>query len=129
MALVQDLACPNSFNTLELTENIKGAGQTYEPNQRIWLKVKHRTRTQPTTVVAGLRFGDQLRIVGRSTVLSAKTGRELGERCDRLQGNIRGLRKSAKAPWTDSAKRSAGTPSSPFDTPEIQGILRRALGI
>lgn len=70
---------------------IKGAGQSYEPNQRIWLKVKHRdvldvvcaavigSRTEPTAIVAGLPFGDRLRIVGRSTVLSAKTGRELGK--------------------------------------------------
>lgn len=69
---------------------IKGAGQTYAP-ERIWLKVKHRdvldvvcgavigSRTQPTAVVAGLPFGDRLRIVSRSTVLSAKTARELGK--------------------------------------------------
>lgn len=70
---------------------IKGAGQSYEPNQRIWLKVKHRdvldvvcgavigSRTEPTAIVAGLPVGDQLRIIGRSTVLSGKTGRELGK--------------------------------------------------
>lgn len=69
---------------------IKGAGQRYAP-ERIWLKVKHRdvldvvcaavigSRAQPTAVVAGLPFGDRLRIVGRSTVLSAKTGKELGK--------------------------------------------------
>lgn len=69
---------------------IKGAGQSYAP-ERIWLKVKHRdvldvvcgavigSRSQPTAVVAGLPCGDRLRIVGRSTVLSAKTAGELGK--------------------------------------------------
>lgn len=70
---------------------IKGSDQKYESGQRQWLKVKHRdvldvvcaavigSRTQPTAVVAGLPFGDRLRIVGRSTVLSAKTARDLGK--------------------------------------------------
>jgi ATP-dependent DNA ligase len=69
---------------------IKGAVQTYEGGQRQWLKVKHRdvldvvcgavigSRSQPTAIVAGLPIGGKLRIVDRSSVLSAKTGRELG---------------------------------------------------
>ncbi|MDQ0679100.1 ATP-dependent DNA ligase [Arthrobacter pascens] len=68
---------------------IKGAVQTYEGGQRQWLKVKHRdvldvvcgavigSRSQPTVIIAGLPVGGKLRIVGRSSVLSAKVGREL----------------------------------------------------
>jgi ATP-dependent DNA ligase len=68
---------------------IKGAAQTYDGGQRLWSKVKHRnvldvvcgavigSRTQPTAIVAGLVFDGRLQIVGRSSVLSSKTGREL----------------------------------------------------
>lgn len=38
-------------------------------------------------MVAGLPFGDRLRIVGRSTVLSAKTARELGKYLRPLAGD------------------------------------------
>jgi ATP-dependent DNA ligase len=69
---------------------IKDLNQPYTPGARSWLKVKHRdvldvvcgavigSRSQPTAIVAGLPIGGKLRIVGRSSVLSAKTGRELG---------------------------------------------------
>lgn len=69
---------------------IKGAGQNYEGGLRQWRKVKHRevldvvcgavigSRTEPTAIVAGLPIDGQLRIVGRSSVLSSKTARELG---------------------------------------------------
>jgi ATP-dependent DNA ligase len=69
---------------------IKAAGQTYEGGQRQWLKVKHRDvldvvcaavigpRTHPAAIIAGLPIGGRLRIVGRSTPLSAKAARDLG---------------------------------------------------
>jgi ATP-dependent DNA ligase len=67
---------------------IKGASQLYEGWQRQWLKVKHRdvvdvlcgavigSRTGPTAIVAGLPIDGKLRIVGRCSVLSAKTARD-----------------------------------------------------
>lgn len=70
---------------------VKRGSQEYRGGQRQWWKVKSRnvldvvcgavigSRAQPTALVVGLPFGDRLRIVGRSTVLSAKTGRELGK--------------------------------------------------
>lgn len=57
---------------------------------QIRLKLKHKdvldvvcaavigSLTQPQAIVAGLPVDGQLRIVGRSTVLSTRTGRELG---------------------------------------------------
>jgi ATP-dependent DNA ligase len=67
----------------------KGAAQPYEAG-RIWLKLKHKdvldvvcaavigSLTQPQAIIAGLPVGGELKIVGRSTVLSTKAGRELG---------------------------------------------------
>jgi ATP-dependent DNA ligase len=67
----------------------KGGQQTYEA-ARIWSKLKHKDvwdvvcgavigpRAQPQAIIAGLPMGGKLKIVGRSTVLSTKTGRELG---------------------------------------------------
>lgn len=78
------------FNTLNLTGKVKGGAQTYEPGARAWLKVKHKDVTdvvcaavigplsQPQAIIAGLPVDGQLRIVGRSTVLSTRIGRELG---------------------------------------------------
>ena len=68
---------------------IKGMNQPYTPGVRSWLKLKHRETvdiicgavigpiTQPSEVVAGLVLDDELRIVGRSTPLKAREGREL----------------------------------------------------
>ncbi|WP_309138348.1 ATP-dependent DNA ligase [Paenarthrobacter sp. CM16] len=68
---------------------VKGGAQTYEPGARAWLKVKHRDvldvvcaavigpLSQPQAIIAGLPLDGQLRIVGRSTVLSTKIAREL----------------------------------------------------
>lgn len=67
----------------------KGGAQPYEAS-RTWLKLKHKDvldvicaavigpLTQPQAIIAGLPVGGRLRIVGRSTVLSTKVGRELG---------------------------------------------------
>jgi ATP-dependent DNA ligase len=67
----------------------KGGSQTYDAS-RSWLKLKHKNvldvvcaavigpLTQPHAIIAGLPIDGQLRIVGRSTVLSARAGRELG---------------------------------------------------
>lgn len=68
---------------------IKGGGQAYKA-ARIWLKLKHvnvldvvcaaviGSVTQPQAIIAGLPLGGELKIVGRSTVLSTKVGRDLG---------------------------------------------------
>jgi len=67
---------------------VKGGQQAYEP-RRIWLKVKARNvvdvvcaavigpMARPETVVVGLPVRGRLRIVGRSTPLSARAGRDL----------------------------------------------------
>jgi ATP-dependent DNA ligase len=67
----------------------KGGSQPYD-GSRSWLKLKRKnvldvvcaavigSLTQPQAIVAGLPVDGQLRIVGRSTVLSTRTGRELG---------------------------------------------------
>lgn len=67
----------------------KGGSQPYEA-ARIWLKLKHKdvwdvvcaavigSVAQPQDIIAGLPVGGDLKIVGRSTVPSTKTGRELG---------------------------------------------------
>jgi ATP-dependent DNA ligase len=63
--------------------------QPYEA-ARIWLKLKHKdlwdvvcaavigSLDQPQAIIAGLPIGGELKIVGRSTVLTTKAGRELG---------------------------------------------------
>lgn len=68
---------------------VKGAGQPYEGGVRQWLKIKHRDnldvvcaavigrRDRPTAIVAGLPIGGRLRIVGRSTQLSASASKAL----------------------------------------------------
>lgn len=82
--------CPkrSTFDTLNLTGKIKGDSQAYEPG-RIWLKVKSRNATdvvcaavigpmaQPRAVVVGLPMAGRLRIVGRSSPLPARAGRDL----------------------------------------------------
>ena len=72
-----------------MTGKFKGAAQPYEAS-RIWLKLKHQDVldvicaavigpvAQPQAIIAGLPLDGELRIVGRSTVLSTKVGRELG---------------------------------------------------
>ena len=67
----------------------KGGAQPYEAT-RSWLKLKHEDVldvicaavigpvAQPQAIIAGLPLDGELRIVGRSTVLSTKVGRELG---------------------------------------------------
>jgi ATP-dependent DNA ligase len=66
----------------------KGGAQPYQAT-RAWLKLKHKDVldiicaavigpvTQPQAIIAGLPVGGELKIVGRSTVLSTKVGREL----------------------------------------------------
>lgn len=67
----------------------KGGSQPYD-GSRSWLKLKTKNTfdavcaavigpiTQPQAIIAGLPVDGQLRIVGRSTVLSTRVGRELG---------------------------------------------------
>jgi ATP-dependent DNA ligase len=68
---------------------VKGAGQSYQGGVRQWIKVKRRQSldvvcgavigpiSRPQYVVAGLPVEGLLRIVGRSTPLTAKAAREL----------------------------------------------------
>jgi ATP-dependent DNA ligase len=68
---------------------IKGGAQPYPAGQRDWLKVKHRetvdvvcgavigTRSSPQEVIAGLTIDGELRIVGRTTLLSPSARRAL----------------------------------------------------
>ncbi|KIA73408.1 ATP-dependent DNA ligase [Arthrobacter sp. MWB30] len=68
----------------------KGGSQPYPAGLRAWLKLKSKSTfdaicaavigpvTQPQAIIAGLPLDGQLRIVGRSTVLSTQTSRELG---------------------------------------------------
>lgn len=68
---------------------IKNTNEPYTPGARSWLKLKHRETldiicgavigpiTQPSEVVAGLILDGALRIVGRSTPLKTREGREL----------------------------------------------------
>lgn len=70
---------------------VKGADQRYEGGSRRWLKVKHRDVldvvcaavigpvSQPSAIIAGLPLQGRLRIVGRSTPLSAPVARRLAE--------------------------------------------------
>ncbi|WP_255527692.1 ATP-dependent DNA ligase [Paenarthrobacter sp. YJN-5] len=67
----------------------KGGAQPYD-GSRSWLKLKTKSTfdavcaavigpiTQPQAIIAGLPVDGQLRIVGRSTVLSTRVGHELG---------------------------------------------------
>ncbi|MEJ1116748.1 ATP-dependent DNA ligase [Paenarthrobacter sp. CCNWLY172] len=67
----------------------KGGSQSYD-SSRAWLKLKHKDTldvvcaavigplSQPQAMIAGLPVDGRLRIVGRSTVLSTRVGRELG---------------------------------------------------
>ncbi|WP_353748064.1 MULTISPECIES: ATP-dependent DNA ligase [unclassified Paenarthrobacter] len=67
----------------------KGGSQPYD-GSRSWLKLKTKTTldavcaavigpiTQPQAIIVGLPVDGQLRIVGRSTALSTRVGRELG---------------------------------------------------
>ncbi len=69
---------------------VKGAGQNYQGDVRQWIKVKRRQSVdvvcgavigpieRPHYVVAGLPIEGRLRVVGRSTSLTAKGARELG---------------------------------------------------
>lgn len=77
---------------------VKGAGQSYQGGARQWWKVKRRQSVdavcaavigpldRPQYVVAGLPVEGRLRIVGRSTVLSAKVARELAAHLRPPQG-------------------------------------------
>ncbi len=68
---------------------VKGAGQNYQGGVRQWIKVKRRQSLdvvcaavigpidRPQYVVAGLPVEGQLRIVGRSTGLTARAARDL----------------------------------------------------
>lgn len=68
----------------------KSGSEPYPAGLRSWLKLKTKTTldavcaavigpiTQPQAIIAGLPVDGQLRIVGRSTVLSTRVGRELG---------------------------------------------------
>jgi ATP-dependent DNA ligase len=67
----------------------KGGAQPYEA-ARIWSKLKHKNVwdvvcaavigpvSQPQAIIAGLPIAGELKIVGRSSALSSKVGRELG---------------------------------------------------
>lgn len=69
---------------------IKGAAQPYRGGERSWVKVKHRNtldvicaavigaREHPEELVIGLPVDGELRIVGRSSALSAAASRALG---------------------------------------------------
>jgi ATP-dependent DNA ligase len=77
---------------------VKGSGQKYEGGTRQWWKVKHRdvrdvvcaavvgALARPVYVVVGLPVEGRLRIVGRSTPLTAKAARELALYLRRPQG-------------------------------------------
>ncbi|MDV2980532.1 UNVERIFIED_CONTAM: ATP-dependent DNA ligase [Actinomycetes bacterium ARC8] len=77
---------------------VKSAAQSYQGGVRQWFKVKRRQSLdvvcaavigpmdRPQHVVAGLPVEGQLRIVGRSTVLPAKTSRELAAYLHPQQG-------------------------------------------
>jgi hypothetical protein len=77
---------------------IKGGAQPYPADQRLWLKVKHRetvdvicgavigTRSSPQEVIAGLTIDGELRIVGRTTLLSQSVRRALAPWLARLAG-------------------------------------------
>lgn len=68
---------------------VKGASQTYEGGQRIWLKAKRRDnldvvcaavigrRDRPSAVIAGLPIDGRLWIVGRSSQLTAAASKDL----------------------------------------------------
>ncbi|MFC4398284.1 ATP-dependent DNA ligase [Arthrobacter sedimenti] len=76
---------------------VKGAAQNYQP-VRQWVKVKRRESLdvvcaavigpldRPQYIVAGLPIEGRLRIVGRSTPLTAKAARELSAYLHRPQG-------------------------------------------
>lgn len=109
---------PCCFNTLKLTGKIKGDSQAYEPG-RIWLKVKSRNArdvvcaavigpmAQPRAVVVGLPMAGRSRIVGRSSPLSARAGRDVARYLHSPRGNIRGRRKSATGCWTGLTRKAA----------------------
>lgn len=77
---------------------VKGAAQKYEGGTRQWWKVKHREvvdvvvaavigpMSRPQSIVAGLPVKGRLRIVGRSTPLTAKAARELAAHLHPPQG-------------------------------------------
>ena len=77
---------------------IKGAQQKYAGGSRQWLKVKHRdvvdvvcgavvgSRTRPAYIVVGMPVGGRLRIVGRSTPISARAAAELAPHLQRPHG-------------------------------------------
>ncbi|MDP9989553.1 ATP-dependent DNA ligase [Arthrobacter oryzae] len=89
---------------------IKSTNQAYTPGVRSWLKLKHRETveiicgavigpiTQPSEVVAGLVLDGELRIVGRSTPLKAREGRELARWLHPPKG---------EHPWPTSVKGTA----------------------
>ncbi|WP_284986816.1 ATP-dependent DNA ligase [Arthrobacter sp. fls2-241-R2A-172] len=74
----------------------KGGSQIYD-SSRSWLKLKHKdtldvvcaavigSMSQPQAIIAGLPVDGTLRIVGRTTLLSARVGRELGRQLRRSQ--------------------------------------------
>jgi ATP-dependent DNA ligase len=86
---------------------IKRTDQPYTPGARSWLKLKHRETleiicgavigpiTQPSEVVAGLILDGELRIVGRSTPLNTRDGRELARWLQPPEG---------KHPWPATVK-------------------------
>lgn len=78
---------------------IKPLRQRYEGGHRIWSKLKTRNvldvvcaavlgaRAQPSAIVAGLPIDGRLRIVGRSSPLSAKTALGLARYLQRPAGD------------------------------------------
>lgn len=92
--------CPkrSTFDTLNLTGNIKADSQAYLGGKRIWWKLKSRSELdvvcaavvrpidQPTEIVAGLPIDGELRIVGRSSVLRPADSRALARWLEPPQG-------------------------------------------
>ncbi len=86
---------------------VKGAAQPYRGGDRVWVKVKHRdtldvicgavigSRDRPRELVLGLPIDGELRIVGRSTSLSAAASGTLGKLLEAPTGTH---------PWPASVK-------------------------
>jgi ATP-dependent DNA ligase len=102
---------------------VKGAGQSYQGGARQWWNVKRRQSVdavcaavigpldRPQYVVAGLPVEGRLRIVGRSTVLSAKVARELAAHLRPPQGPHPWPAVITETTRTDSARTKARWPS------------------
>ncbi|MDQ0620175.1 ATP-dependent DNA ligase [Arthrobacter globiformis] len=89
---------------------VKSSIQPYAGGKRIWLKYKHTETvdvvcaavtgpiTQPSAIIAGLPVDGELRIVGRSTVLSTRTALSLAPHLSAPSG---------AHPWPEEISESA----------------------